>query len=42
MIFIFYEMKLETYESNLPSTKNNTCIKEHTKRRHGSPVVNIV
>lgn len=21
-------MKLETYESNLPSTKNNTCIKD--------------
>lgn len=43
MIFIFYEMKLETYESNLPSTKNNTCIKRtQILRRHESPVVNVV
>lgn len=27
MIFIFYEMKFEIYESNLLSIKNNICIK---------------
>lgn len=38
MIFIFYEMKLETYESNLPSTKNKTCIKEHTNLKGDTEV----
>lgn len=38
MIFIFYEMKLETYESNLPSTKKNTCIKEHTNLKGDTEV----
>lgn len=38
MIFIFYEMKIETYESNLPRTKNNTCIKEHTNLKGDTEV----